>query len=90
MVNIHLQFYDYIDSRVSFYDSDPGSDPPDFCPIVLILQFFSVSFLFVLRLRVLKKRPANVIFYMAYLLFFLKKNKFYLFFSLKRKREEQV
>ena len=79
LINTHLQFYDYIDSRVSFYDSDPGSDPPDFCPIVLILQFFSVSFLFVLRLRVLKKRPANVIFYMAYL-----------FFSLKRKREEQV
>ena len=44
LVNTHLQFYDYIDSRVSFYDSDPGSDPPDFCQIVLILQFFSVSF----------------------------------------------
>ena len=44
LVNTHLQFYDYIDSRVSFYDSDPGSDPPDFSQIVLILQFFSVSF----------------------------------------------
>ena len=85
LVNTHLQFYDYIDSRVSFYDSDPSSDPPDFCQIVFDFTIFFSFLWFVLRLRVLKKWPTNVIFYMAYLL-----NKFYLFFSLKRKREEQV